>query len=69
MAALLVSQLDCMIICDPLMESNIVGVFPWDRITRLHANQGLIFNTDPHYREGRHWIAAYNVNNERIEIF
>jgi hypothetical protein len=51
------------------MKSNIVGVFPSDRITRLHANQGLIVNTDPHYREGHHWIAVYNVNNERIEIF
>lgn len=69
MAALLASQLDCMITCDPLMKSNSVGVFPSDQITRLHANQGLIVNTDPHNREGHHWIAAYNVNNERIEIF
>ena len=67
MTALLGSQLDCMITCDPLMKSNIVGVFPSDRITRLHANQGLIVNTDPHYREGHHWIAVYNLNNERIE--
>lgn len=69
MTALLASQLNCMITCDPLMKSNIVGVFPSDQITRLHANQGLIVNTDPHNREGHHWIAAYNVNNERIEIF
>ena len=68
MTSLLGSQLDCMITCDPLMKLNIAGIFPSDRITRLHANQGLIVNTDPHYREGLHWIAAYNVNNERIEI-
>jgi hypothetical protein len=69
MAALLGSQLDCMITCDPLMTSSVIGVFPSDRIQRLHKNQGLIVNTDPHYHEGHHWIAAYNVNNERIEIF
>lgn len=69
MTALTSPQLECMITCDLLMKSDIVGVFPSDRITRLQANQGLIVNTDPHNREGHHWIAVYNVNNERIEIF
>lgn len=68
MTALTSPQLECIIACDLLMKSDIVGVFPSDRITRLQANQGLIVNTDPHNREGHHWIAAYNVNNERIEI-
>lgn len=69
MTALTSHQLECMITCDLLLKSDIVGVFPSDRIPRLYANQGLIVNTDPHNREGHHWIAAYNVNNEHIEIF
>lgn len=55
MTALTSHQLECMITCDLLLKSD--------------ANQGLIVNTDPHNREGHHWIAAYNVNNEHIEIF
>ena len=63
------TQLQCMIQCDPLMQKQIVGVYPADRIPSLKLNQGMIVNTDPHYLDGTHWLAIFNVNDLYLEIF
>lgn len=65
------SQLQCMIICDPVLNGYVMGVFPADRLPkRLPAYPyGLVVNTDVHLNNGRHWCSFYSDGNGHMEFF
>lgn len=63
-------QLQCVIQCDVIMRRVVEGVFPRDRIpTNLKQfPSGLIVNTDPKDRPGRHWLAFYFESEDNVEF-
>lgn len=44
------------------------GVFPADSINILKNDKLYILNTDPHQKEGQHWVALY-MNENLCEFF
>ena len=53
------------------MNENFIGVFPIDQIpiVKLKKFQNFIFNTDPSYKQGKHWIAIFSSRDGYIEYF
>ena len=49
---------------------NFVGTFPRDLMpNKIDYNYGLIVNTDPHYKQGQHWVAIYKDDYGNCEYF
>ena len=42
------------------------GVFPCDRMKTLREGESMILNTDPHYLEGKHFVALTRQNGQII---
>lgn len=55
------NQLQCVIGCDELMRSKVLGVYALDRlpVRQKELPYGLIANTETHDKRGKHWIAMY----------
>lgn len=64
-------QLQCVIKCDVVMRRIVEGVFARDELPtwKKHYPHGLIVNTDPKDRHGRHWLAFYCESKDTVEFF
>ena len=62
-------QLKCAISCDQNMKETIIGVYASNTIpTTLPSPPfGLIVNTDPKHRAGRHWVAFFVEEKDTVE--
>ena len=51
-----------MILCDPILNRNVLGVFPADGLPSRNPNypHGFIANTDIHSRPDQHWCAFHD---------
>ena len=62
-------QLQCAINYDCNMRNTVCGVYAADEIPQtLHSFTGLVPNTDPKQRPGKHWIAFF-YDNGVLECF
>lgn len=65
------SQLECVIKCDEVLSTHVLGVFAADRIPRQWNKYpyGFIVNTDIHSQPGEHWCAVYSERRGQIDFF
>lgn len=65
------SQLQCCIDCDPVLKSNVVGVFAADQLPRILSKHpsGFIVNTDISSKPGQHWCSFYIEKTGIVEFF
>lgn len=54
----------------PCLKQHFAGVFPINQIPRTLLHRSfLIFNKDPHYLKGSHWIALVRLDGTNYQIF
>jgi len=65
------SQLECMIECDLLLQTGVVGVYAADQLpTRMfHRPYGFIANTQARHLPGEHWCAFYDDGQGHVLFF
>ena len=64
-------QLKCAISCDQNMKETIIGVYASNTIPTTLSSLpfGLIVNTDPKHRTGRHWVAFFVEEKDTVECY
>lgn len=65
------SQLECVIRCDEVLSTHVLGVFAADHIPKQWNKYpfGFIVNTDVHSLPGEHWCAVCSKTPGRIGFF
>ena len=65
------SQVKCVIQSDSILSTNVLGVFAADEIQllTLQPSTGIIVNTDPVNKPGKHWVAFFLNQNKTLECF
>ncbi|GFT55788.1 uncharacterized protein NPIL_248631 [Nephila pilipes] len=48
---------------------DFLGVYPADQIPKIKKRAAIVVNTDPHDKEGSHWLAMYIQEEKTIELF
>jgi hypothetical protein len=57
---------------DNMVKHCFVGVFPCDKLSRLHIDKflcAMVVNTDPSGQPGEHWVAFFVSSSSSIEYF
>lgn len=72
MSGLHTGEIECLArrVCRPPL--NWLGVFARDQLPNLKEIPrpfALVFNTDPHDKPGKHWLAIYGPRNGQLELF
>ena len=63
------AEILCSVLCDPLMNSRVLGVYSADSLPIRVNKTGLVVNTDDSNKAGKHWIAFYFADHGVIEVF
>lgn len=65
------AQLECMIECDHVLRTSVLGVYAADRLpTRVPGQAyGFIANTQGHLLRGEHWCAFYDNGQNQVLFF
>ena len=72
MSGLHTNEIECLASRVCLSPVNWIGVFPRDKLpnlTNLPRPFALVFNTDPHDKPGKHWLAIFGPRDGPLELF